>query len=102
MQHAQATYYTDDDRTRVTQWSFAAAGDATGPHVHEFDYIVVPVTGGELTVIAADGTEKSMVQVAGAPYSGVAGTSHNVISVGDAPIVFVEVELKTPSASHPM
>ncbi|HEU0205401.1 MAG TPA: cupin [Pseudolysinimonas sp.] len=100
MHEAQATQYTDDDRTRVTRWSFSATGDATGPHVHEFDYLVVPVTGGELTVISADGTEKSMVQVAGVPYNGVAGTSHNVVSAGDAPVVFVEVEMKTPSTSQ--
>jgi hypothetical protein len=65
--------------------------------VHEFDYIVVPVTGGELTVVASDGTERSMRQVAATPYSGQAGTSHNVVAVGDTPIVFVEVEIKTPA-----
>ena len=100
MSNAQATEYIDDDRSRVTQWSFTAAGDATGPHMHEFDYIVVPVTGGELTVGASDGTERSMVQVAGTPYSGQAGTSHNVVAVSDVPIVFVEVEIKT-TATRP-
>jgi quercetin dioxygenase-like cupin family protein len=94
MPEARATRYVDDDRTRVTQWSFARAGEATGEHVHEFDYVVVPVTGGELTVIADDGTRKPMVQIAGTPYAGVAGTRHNVVSAGDAPIVFVEVEVK--------
>jgi quercetin dioxygenase-like cupin family protein len=95
MSNARATEHIDDDRSRVTQWTFTSAGDATGPHVHEFDYIVVPVTGGELTVVASDGTERSMMQVAGTPYRGQAGTRHNVVAVGDMPIVFVEVELKT-------
>lgn len=97
MSDARATEFVDDGRARVTQWSFAAPGDATGPHVHEFDYIVVPVTGGELTVVASDGSVTSMVQRAGIPYRGVAGTSHNVVAAGEPPIVFVEVELK-PSA----
>jgi quercetin dioxygenase-like cupin family protein len=99
MPDAIATQFADDNSTRVTQWSFAAAGDATGAHVHEFDYIVVPVTGGQLTVVADDGTEKAMVQVAGMPYQGVAGTSHNVVSATDQPIVFVEVELKAATTS---
>jgi len=94
MTEAQATQYVDHDRARVTQWSFATAGDATGLHTHEFDYIVVPVTGGELTVVAEDGTATRMVQVAGVPYSGHAGTRHNVVSASSYLVVFVEVELK--------
>jgi len=35
----------DDERVRVTTWTFAADGDETGHHVHEYDYLVVPVTG---------------------------------------------------------
>ena len=71
---ARATQYINDERTRVTQWSFAQPGDVTGAHVHEFDYLVVPVTGGELTVVTDDGTETRMLQVAGTPYSGLSGT----------------------------
>ncbi len=95
MPEARATQYINDERTRVTQWSFAQPGDVTGAHVHEFDYLVVPVTGGELTVVTDDGTETRMLQVAGTPYSGLAGTAHNVISASNSPVVFVEVELKT-------
>lgn len=89
------TQSSDDDRSRVTRWTFSEPGDATGSHVHEFDYIVVPVTGGDLTVVAADGTVRAMSQRAGVPYVGTAGTSHNVISHGSESIVFVEVELKS-------
>lgn len=35
-----------------------------------------------------------MVQMAGSPYLGTAGTEHEVISTSGQPIVFVEVELK--------
>jgi beta-alanine degradation protein BauB len=96
MPDAIATEFADDNRTRVTRWSFAAAGDSTGHHVHEFDYIVVPVTGGALTVVAPDGREAPMQQVAAAPYRGVAGTSHTVVSADASPVVFVEIELKSP------
>ena len=94
MPHAEAAEFADNDRSRITQWSFAAAGASTGPHVHEFDYIVVPVTGGDLTVISSDGSERAMMQVAGVPYTGTAGTRHNVVASSEGPIVFVEVELK--------
>jgi quercetin dioxygenase-like cupin family protein len=93
MSDAQSTQQIDHDGARVTQWRFATAGVATGVHTHEFDYIVVPVTGGELEVVADDGTTTRMTQVAGVSYSGLAGTRHNVVSAGAEPIVFVEVEL---------
>jgi hypothetical protein len=96
MAEARSLHYGDDGRVRVTQWSFARAGEATGPHVHEFDYVVIPVTGGELTVLAEDGVETSMVQLAGIPYRGTAGTSHNVVSASGHAIIFVEVELTAP------
>ena len=33
-----------NDGIRVTTWTFERAGDATAWHVHEFDYVIVPVT----------------------------------------------------------
>ncbi len=94
MTEARATAGADDDRVRVTTWTFATAGDATGHHRHEFDYVVVPVTGGTFTVIDLDGAVREMTQVAGEPYLGTAGTAHDVISSTDGEAVFVEVELK--------
>jgi quercetin dioxygenase-like cupin family protein len=91
---ARATIVIDDPHIRVTTWTFAEAGHATGPHVHEYDYIVVPVTGGTFTITDADGITREMTQGAGSPYRGDAGTDHNVISSTDASVVFVEVELK--------
>ena len=46
MSAAQATTVVDDERVRITTWMFGADGDSIGWHVHEYDYIVVPVTGG--------------------------------------------------------
>jgi hypothetical protein len=94
MSDAQSNQHIDHKGARVTQWSFETAGVATGVHTHEFDYIIVPVTGGELEVVADDGTTTRMRQVAGVAYGGLAGTRHNVVSAGADPIVFVEVELK--------
>ena len=77
MSAAKATTVIDDPQIRVTTWTFDGAGDATGPHVHEYDYVVVPVTGGRFTVINSEGTTREMTQHAGSPYRGSAGTAHN-------------------------
>ena len=81
---ATPTVTLDDGRVRVTTWTFGADGDATGVHRHEYDYIVVPITGGTFVVTGIDGSERTMTQVAGAAYTNASG--------GEA--VFVEVELK--------
>jgi quercetin dioxygenase-like cupin family protein len=83
----------DDDRLRVTTWTLAG-GDDIGWHTHEFDYLVVPVTGGAFKVVEPGGTETAMEQVAGSPYMGTAGTAHDVINDSDTEAVFVEIELK--------
>jgi quercetin dioxygenase-like cupin family protein len=94
MTSAEASVGYDDDRIRVTNWAFATSGASTGPHRHEFDYVVVPVTGGTFTVTSPDGSVRSMTQVAGSAYLGTAGTEHEVVSSGAVEAVFVEVELK--------
>jgi beta-alanine degradation protein BauB len=91
---ALATVTTDDDRVRVTTWTFAADGDATGHHRHEFDYVVVPVTGGTFRVSGLDGSQRELTQSAGVAYAGVAGTAHDVTNTSGRTAVFVEVELK--------
>jgi hypothetical protein len=91
---AAPTAVSDDGRARVTTWTFSRAGAATGQHRHEFDYIVVPVTGGTFQVTGADGSVTTMTQVAGVPYLRPAGTTHDVTSTSGHEAVFVEIELK--------
>jgi len=90
---ARSTRTTDDDRVRVTTLAFAD-GDETGEHRHEYDYLVVPVTGGTFTVIERDGSTRELAQEAGVAYLGKAGTEHNVINASGRPSMFVEIELK--------
>jgi quercetin dioxygenase-like cupin family protein len=94
MTEAHAVVNVDNDQIRVTTWTFEAAGDAIGQHRHEFDYVVVPVSGGTFTVIDLDGSERQLDQVAGSPYLGTAGTAHDVVNAADEEAVFVEIELK--------
>ena len=92
MSQAHARTDVDDERVRITTWTFA--GENTGPHVHEYDSIVVPVTGGSFAVTDSDGATHELAQHAGSPYVGRAGTAHDVANVSGASAVFVEIELK--------
>jgi quercetin dioxygenase-like cupin family protein len=91
---AESEITLEDNRVRVTTWTFGGRGADTGPHVHEYDYIVVPITGGTFTVTTPDGATRDMVQHAGSPYRGIAGTAHNVTTMDEEPATFVEIELK--------
>ena len=94
MSEAHQVVDADNDQVRVSTWTFADAGAATGQHRHEFDYVVVPITGGRFTVTDLEGTVRELSQVAGSPYLGTAGTAHDVVSAADQEAVFVEIELK--------
>ena len=93
MATARSTTTADTDRVRITTWTFED-GEDTGRHRHEYDYIVVPVTGGTFAVTELDGTTRQMTQEAAVAYLGRAGTEHNVISRSHRTAVFVEIELK--------
>jgi beta-alanine degradation protein BauB len=89
----QATTNADDDRLRVTTWRFEE-GEDTGHHRHEYDYVVVPITGGTFQVVQSDGATREMTQEAAGAYLGPAGTEHNVINRSGRTAIFVEIELK--------
>ncbi|MCE2518697.1 MAG: cupin domain-containing protein [Alphaproteobacteria bacterium] len=88
---AVPTVMIGNDRVRVTEWRFAP-GAETGHHVHEYDYVVVPMTTGTLRLVEADGT-RDVELVAGKPYDRPRGVAHNVINACDGEFVFIEVEL---------
>jgi hypothetical protein len=77
--NGRATPGTDDERVRITTWTFEDGQD-TGPHRHQYDYIVVPVTGGTFEIRDPGGATREMTQLAAEPYLGRAGTDHNVIN----------------------
>jgi hypothetical protein len=99
MGSAHATTGIDNEDVRITTWSFDEDGADTGDHRHEFDYIVVPVTGATFRVTNPDGSERTLTQEQGVPYLGTAGTEHNVINASGGRAVFVEIELKRPPAA---
>jgi len=81
----------DNDRTVVTEWRFEP-GAETGWHVHAHDYVIVPITDGELLVETTSGTHASRLK-AGNSHAATSGTEHNIVNAGDQPLVFVEIEI---------
>ena len=88
---AVPTVMVENERVRVTEWRFAP-GAETGHHVHEYDYVVVPMTTGTLRLVEAGETRDAGL-IAGKPYNRPRGVAHNVINVGGGEFVFIEVEL---------
>jgi hypothetical protein len=60
---AKSDVQVDTAEVRVTEWRLAP-GSATGHHTHEMDYVIVPVTAGEMTIVAPDG-DRSKAQARG-------------------------------------
>src|SRR6202000_31149 len=51
---AKSDVQVDTPEVRVTEWRLAP-GSATGHHTHEMDYVIVPVTSGEMNIVAPNG-----------------------------------------------
>jgi quercetin dioxygenase-like cupin family protein len=90
---AVADQQIDNDRVRVTRWSFAP-GAATGWHVHEYDYVITPVVGSAVDIVNETGKTNRVEMVAGVSYFRQAGVAHDVINAGPGELIFVETELK--------
>jgi quercetin dioxygenase-like cupin family protein len=89
---AVPTLQQDDADTRITRWDFAP-GACTGWHEHGWPYVVVMLTDAQMHV--HDGEQVAViVRRSGESYARPAGVRHDVKNGGDAPMAFVEIELK--------
>ncbi|MHB2264255.1 cupin domain-containing protein [Aliihoeflea sp. PC F10.4] len=95
MARPQATHevLVDDAQVRVTRWDFAP-GAETGWHRHGMDYVITTVTACSMLLEEPGGTSRTVEFAAGLAYRRDEGVEHNVVNAGDAPMSFVEVELK--------
>ena len=89
---AVPTVQIDDERVIVTEWRFAP-GAETGWHRHGHDYVVVPMTDGELLLETSEGNRVAPLHK-GQSYNRRVGVEHNVVNNTDHEVVFVEIELK--------
>ncbi|QHQ34213.1 cupin domain-containing protein [Algicella marina] len=90
---AHAETLVDDARVRVTRFDFAP-GAETGWHVHGHDYVITAITDCEMLLEEPGGGSRRVQVPAGSAYRRDAGVEHNVVNAGDAPMRFIEVELK--------
>ena len=90
---AVPTTQVENDRFIVTEWRFAP-GAHIGWHRHAFDYVVVPITTGRLTIETASGMSPAEL-VTGNAYARQAGVEHDVINDNPHEFVFVEIEVKS-------
>ena len=100
MEHSKtaiADCLIDNDRVRVTQYRFSS-GSKTKWHLHEWDYVVIPQTDGELLFVDAEGQEQNATLTQGVNYYRKAGVEHNVINAGTRELIFTEFEMK----AHPI
>ena len=90
---AKSEIMIDNKRTRVTRWSFEPE-DGTGIHIHEYDYVVVPMEDGELKIVDNNGNVSISDLKKGVSYFREKGVHHNVINHNDFLYSFVEIEFK--------
>ena len=88
---AHSELQLDNGIFRVTRWFIEPQG-AIPMHVHEFDYVVVPLVSATMFVVNADGSEIAAELLAGQSYARTAGAEHSVHNRGVAEISFVEIE----------
>jgi len=76
---------------RVTKWTIRP-NDEIPRHVHEFEYVVVPLVNGTMRVLNPDGSEtRAKIQV-GQSYTRQAGADHTIVNGGSETIEFIEIE----------
>jgi beta-alanine degradation protein BauB len=90
---AVPTTLIQNDQTVTTEWRFAP-GAETGWHRHGMDYVVVPMTSGDLLLEEPDGTSRKAPLTIGKPYFKSEGVEHNVVNANAYEFVFIEIELK--------
>jgi quercetin dioxygenase-like cupin family protein len=88
---ATAQVQVENEWAKVTEWRFAP-GAETGHHVHQYDYVVVPMTSGLLRLEDSAGSREVML-TSGASYARPKGVSHNVINANDFEFRFLEIEI---------
>ena len=88
---AVPTVQIDQARVKVTEWRFAP-GAETGWHRHGHDYVVVPMTTGQLMLEEPGGNRLAQLTT-GVPYAREVGVEHNVVNANDFEFIFIELEL---------
>jgi len=82
----------ENEHFRVTKWTIEPGGHIP-MHVHEHEYVVVPMVTDAMRVVNADGTELIAELVTGESYTRASGAEHRIENHASSnDIVFVEIE----------
>ncbi len=84
----------DNSSIRVTEYIFSP-GAETKTHKHIWDYIVLPMTDGNLMLLSEGKLKEKSKLVVGQSYFRKAGIEHNVINNSKKDLVFIEIEIKS-------
>jgi beta-alanine degradation protein BauB len=96
---ATAQVQVENAWAKVTEWRFAP-GAETGHHVHQYDYIVVPMTSGLLRLEDSTGS-REVTLTSGVSYAREKGVSHNVINANAFEFRFLEIEILRGNVGRP-
>ena len=83
----------NNNNVKVTKF-FLASKEETGFHLHKYNYVIIPITSGELTIIDKNKVKTKSIIKKGEPYYKDLGVEHNVINETNSDIIFIEVEIK--------
>ena len=83
----------EDDKTRITQYRLEP-GEQTGWHIHEYDYVVMHQSEGELTSHFADGTSAVFSYKPGGASAYSAPVEHNAVNTGSVTVSGFEIVYK--------
>lgn len=93
MLSAKSEVQVDTPEVRVPEWRLTP-GSATGHHIHEMDDRIVPVTSGEMTMVAPGGGRSKAQLGVGKSYFRKAGVEHDGLNETATDLVFLKIELK--------
>lgn len=89
---ADVVVVEDGDRIRIVRYTLAP-GQSTGWHRHAHDYVIVPYADCRVRVETTEGViEAEMWR--DRPYFRGKGVEHTVTSLMEAPLSFLEIEIK--------
>jgi hypothetical protein len=92
---ATPVVHISEPHVRVTEWRFAP-GAETRWHVHETDYVVVPLLDGDLLLEEPGGVSRTATLKRHVPYARREGVEHNVVNANPFDFAFIEIEHLKP------
>ena len=89
---AEPTIIIENEKVKVADWRMGP-DTQIGHHGHSMDYLVVALSGGELTIAGSEENIAFPLEV-GVTVFGNTGDAHDVLNRGDAELRFLEIEIK--------